>query len=66
MNCDDLCMKCGARLSADEVGLHKRLINRGATEFMCINCLSVKFGVTAEKLRGLIEHYRRGGCSLFT
>ena len=62
---DDLCVTCGAKLSSDEIGLHKRLINRGATEFCCITCLSKRFGVTTEKLRSLIEHYRRSGCTLF-
>lgn len=33
---DHYCMKCGRQLTYDEVALHRKLINRGSEEFMCI------------------------------
>lgn len=59
------CMRCGATLSLDEIGLHKKLVNRGSTTFCCIHCLSKEFKVSEAELRDLIERYRRAGCSLF-
>lgn len=61
----EACMKCGAPLSADEIGLHRKLVNRGSTTFCCIHCLSREFKVSEEELRELIERYRRAGCSMF-
>lgn len=61
----DVCKKCGKTLSHDEVGLHKKMINRGATEFWCITCLAAHFGVTEDSLRERIEHFRKQGCLLF-
>ena len=40
------CIKCGKELSPIDVGLSKKLINRGATEFLCKACLAEKFAVT--------------------
>ena len=59
------CTLCSAKLSTDEIGLHKKLINRGATEYMCIKCLSKEFGISENSLREKIEHFRRSGCTLF-
>ncbi len=59
------CVRCKAALSRDEIGLHKKLVNRGSTEYLCIKCLSADFKIPEEKLRELIEHYRRMGCTLF-
>lgn len=61
----DKCMHCGKILSNDEIGLHKRLINRGDTEFMCKECLSAYFKVSTELLDKKIEHFKNMGCILF-
>ena len=61
----DNCIRCGAPLTRDEIGLHKKLVNRGSTSFCCIHCLSEEFKIPEDKLRDLIEQYRRTGCSLF-
>ena len=62
----DICKICGAELTRDEIGLTKKLINRGATEFLCIPCLAKKFDMTEEECRTLIAHFRDAGCHLFT
>lgn len=59
------CIKCGAKLTRDDIGLHRKLVNRGAREFMCIHCLAEKFKVPVERLREKIEEYKAYGCTLF-
>lgn len=61
----ETCWKCGAQLSADEVGLNYKVINRGVTKFQCLNCLSTTFNTTTDNLRGMIERFRAAGCSMF-
>ena len=60
-----VCKKCGRELTADEIGLHKKMINRGDTEFLCITCLSEFFSCTEDLLRNKIVHFRNMGCLLF-
>ena len=31
------CKQCGRILTKDEIGLHKKLYNRGATSYFCID-----------------------------
>ena len=59
------CKRCGKVLSYDEIGIHKKMINRGATEFFCLTCLAQSIGSTEERLRERIEHFRKQGCLLF-
>ncbi len=59
------CMKCGKELTNDEIGIHKKMINRGATEFYCLKCLAEETDTTEERLRERIEYFRRQGCLLF-
>ena len=44
------CMQCHRALQSVEIALTKKLINRGATRFLCLNCLGKKFGVSEETL----------------
>ena len=60
------CMECGRELTQDEVGLHKKMINRGATQFMCITCLANFYHCEEELLLRKIEQFREDGCMLFT
>lgn len=59
------CRQCGAPLSRDEVGLTKKLINRGATEYLCYRCLARHFAVTVEVLQQKAAEFREMGCTLF-
>jgi len=61
----DKCIKCGCQLTSDDIGLTKKLINRGAEEFMCIDCLAQKFKVTPERLQEKIKEFKEQGCLLF-
>ncbi|MBR5871193.1 MAG: hypothetical protein IKZ09_09165 [Clostridia bacterium] len=59
------CKSCGRELDRDAIGLTKKLINRGATEFLCIPCLAKKFDMTEAECKTLIAHFRDAGCHLF-
>ena len=59
------CKICGRELDRDEIGLTKKLINRGATEFLCMTCLAEKFDMTEAECQTLIDHFREAGCHLF-
>ncbi len=59
------CMKCGRELVGDEVGMHKKLINRGATEYMCLTCLAAFYKCPEALLRTKMEQFRAMGCTLF-
>lgn len=59
------CMKCGSRLTADEIGLHRKLFNRGAKQFLCIRCCSAYFNVPVTMLEDKIASFKEAGCTLF-
>lgn len=59
------CKNCRRALTADEIGLTQKMINRGATEWMCIQCLSKFFSCEEELLLKKIEEFRALGCMLF-
>ena len=51
------CKQCGRILTKDEIGLHKKLYNRGATSYFCIDCaaniLRFPFHFFKRKLKNL-------------
>ncbi|MDY3088441.1 MAG: hypothetical protein SOW51_04410 [Oscillospiraceae bacterium] len=59
------CKKCGKELSGNDIGLTKKLINRGSTEFLCINCIAEKFDCSKELLEEKIKQFKESGCTLF-
>lgn len=59
------CRRCGAPLGGDEIGMHKKLVNRGDTTFMCLSCLAAEFCCSKALLQEKIEQYRASGCTLF-
>ena len=59
------CFRCGAELSVDEIGVYKKLINRGAEKFLCIPCLSKELKISEEAIRKKIEQFKKAGCTLF-
>ncbi len=59
------CICCHAPLSSDEIGLTKKLINRGCTEFQCYACLADHFRVSVDLLKEKVEQFREMGCLLF-
>ena len=61
----DKCGNCGRELQPDEIAIYKRLVNRGATSYLCIPCLSAHFRVDESLIREIIRHFRNQGCTLF-
>lgn len=59
------CSQCARPLTRDEIGLSKKLINRGTTVFFCLKCLSERFCVSEELLQEKIDDFRAQGCTLF-
>lgn len=63
---DSTCIKCGKRLESDAIPIYKKLINRGAEEFMCIDCLAQYLGTSRAYIEALIDYYTESGtCALF-
>ncbi len=58
-------MRCGAPLTRDEIALTKKLVNRGATEYLCYACLAAHFQVGIDVLRRKVAEFREMGCTLF-
>ncbi len=59
------CMKCGRELKLNEIGLHRKIVHRGATEFMCLTCMAEYFKVEEKELEQLIANFKKVGCRLF-
>lgn len=59
------CKKCRRLLTHDEIALYKRMVSRGASEFLCLTCFSEYFGVSEGILREKIDIFKEAGCSLF-
>ena len=59
------CMHCGKELSFNAIGSHKKFINRGSREFMCIECLAKELKVPVTLIDEKIEYFKKQGCTLF-
>ena len=62
----EACASCGKSLSPDEIAVTKKLVNRGATQFLCVNCLAAYFEVTPRDILERIAYFRQTGCTLFS
>lgn len=60
------CKKCGRELSHDEVAIYKKLVSRGAEEFLCIDCLSQYFKCDRALILKRIDELKKMGCTLFS
>ena len=60
------CKECGAPLCTEEMSLYKKIVYRGAQEFLCLSCLSGNLQVPRERLVGIVAYYHKvGTCQLF-
>ena len=61
------CYKCGKKeLSGDELAIYRKLVNRGANRFLCIDCLAEFFKCDKRDIEAKIKYYRDSGeCTLF-
>ncbi|NBJ16965.1 MAG: hypothetical protein FNP40_15700 [Dehalobacter sp. 4CP] len=61
-----ICYVCGKEdLNKNEMGLNKKLLNKGAKTFYCLDCLSEYLEVDAEFLLAKVEEFKEQGCTLF-
>lgn len=60
------CLQCGRALTADEIAVHRKLVNRQAESFFCKRCLAAYFDVPEEKIDGKIRQFKEQGCLLFS
>ena len=51
-------MHCGKELSFNDIGAHKKFINRGSREFMCIECLAKELKVPEKLIYEKIEYFK--------
>lgn len=61
----NVCHGCKKPLSADEIAMTKKLVNRGAKTYYCIDCMAKMFGVERKDIEEKIIYYKRMGCTLF-
>lgn len=61
----DYCITCEKELCHDEIALYRKLVMRGATEYMCIECLAKHFNVSIGLLEDRIRYFKETGCALF-
>lgn len=61
----DICESCGRPISAYEIALHRKLVNRGAKTFLCKTCLARLYKLSEEDLDKMAEYFKRLGCTLF-
>lgn len=59
------CAKCKAVLGATEIAATKKLINRGAERFYCLDCLAEAFEVSRADIERKIQYFKESGCTLF-
>ena len=60
------CYVCGKeKISKDEIGLTKKLINKNSKQYYCLACLADYLEVTEEELLDKIEDFKAEGCKLF-
>lgn len=62
----DTCRQCGAALGGDDIAIYRKLVDRGAEDFLCIDCLAAYFKCPREEIEKRIRWYRESGnCTLF-
>ena len=63
---ESTCFKCGKPLESDAIPIYKKMINRGAEEFMCSSCLADYVQMPRSAIESLIDYYTESGtCALF-
>ena len=61
-----VCYVCGKKhLSKNEIGLTKKLLDRNAKRFYCLDCLAEYLEVDTEFLLERVKEFKLQGCTLF-
>ena len=59
------CKYCGKILEKNWISLNKKLIDKNAKKFLCLECMADDFDCTVEDLTKKIEDFKNDGCELF-
>lgn len=59
------CTSCAGTVTRDEIAMTRKLINRGATRFMCLPCLARHFDASVQELIERMQYFKAMGCTLF-
>lgn len=59
------CIVCCRPVTSDEMAMTRKLINRGATQFLCLPCLARRFDAAVEELLERMQAFKDMGCTLF-
>ena len=59
------CFQCGVQMTADEIAVYRKMVNREADKFLYKTCLARYFDVPVEKIDQKIQQFKRIGCLLF-
>ena len=59
------CIACHSPVTSDEVAMTRKLINRGATQYLCLPCLARRFEVALPDLLERMQAFKDMGCTLF-
>ncbi|MDF2587813.1 MAG: hypothetical protein K0S41_1654 [Anaerocolumna sp.] len=60
------CRQCNKVLTRDEKAIYYRLVNRAATDFLCIPCLAEYFKCRVSDIEDRIISLKKMGCTLFS
>ncbi len=58
------CAQCHKPLSGVEVAAHRKLVNRGASSFLCLPCLCARFRISEEDVLLRLRLAQQQGCLL--
>ena len=59
------CIVCCRPVTSDEMAMTRKLINRGAPQFLCLPCLARRFDAAEEELLERMQAFKDMGCTLF-
>lgn len=61
-----VCIECKKPIETDEAAIYRKMVQRNAKEYMCIDCLAKYLGVSRQAIEDRIRYYRESGtCVLF-
>ncbi len=61
----EACIICRQPVTRDEIAMTRKLINRGALEYLCLPCLARRFDATLDELLERMQAFKDMGCTLF-
>lgn len=60
-----ICYSCEKEIDTIDIGAHRKLINKCASQYLCRDCLAKELGWDRDYLDRVILMHRERGCMLF-